>query len=424
MGLWLRAWVALRFDVPCLRDECTYRLLARRMIDGDGMTVPSEVRRWIWAPGYPALLSGHEWLGDMDWIRWTQVALTLPLVWAGASIARRLGGRDAGIIAAWCLALSPTLIFFSTRYWSETVYITLLLGAFATLEWSRGSVARSVLPGVLLAGTVLLRGIAAPMLVLFAAARWSMDRDVKAAAALLLSGALCIAPYSLYASKTFGGPVLTDRTMGQMMWLGNNDFPPVSFDHGVGPLAPEQWERVLATGREHCDGALDPVAWDRCETAAARDWIAANPREFVRRVPLRWAQLMNPNSFLTRDIRSRAWRGLPAWGGEALGVTTVLWSLIAVVGGLIGLTSHGKGRFAALTVVMVAYHFAAITLVAGLSRYRVPLDVLGLLWASVWMGNLPGTLGRLRGWRGVALVALVAPALVLMGWLVLPGFLP
>ena len=110
--------------------------------------------------------------------------------------------------------------------------------------------------------------------------------------------------------------------------------------------------------------------------------------------------------------------------GEALCVTTLLWSLIAVFGGLLGIFSAGKGRIAALTVAVVAYHFAAIAVFAGLSRYRVPLDVLGLVWASVWLGNLPGTLSRLRGWRGVALLALTVPALLLMGWLALPGFLP
>ena len=66
----------------------------------------------------------------------------------------------------------------------------------------------------------------------------------------------------------------------------------------------------------------------------------------------------------------------------------------------------------------------AIALVAGLSRYRVPLDVLGLIWAGVWLGQLPGTvqaLGPRRAWAlGLALLA----ALGLMARYALVGFLP
>jgi hypothetical protein len=426
VGLWLRALPLLRWpNAPCLRDECTYSMLASRLLDGDGMTVPSELRRWIWAPGYPALLSAHGWLGDVDWVRWTQVLLVIPIVLCGASLARGIGGGLAGRVTAWCLALSPTLVFFSGRLWSETVYIALLLGALVALRWAMtGPVWRNLLPGVLVAGCILLRGVAAPMLPLFALVRFWRDRSLAAAATLLLSGALTVAPYSLYASKTFEGPVLSDRTMGQMMWLGNNTFEPVSFDHGIGPLSVDAWERVVATGRPHCDGALNPTDWDDCERAAGWARVRDRPSEFLRRIPVRLGQLLNPNSFLTRSIRQEDWWGLPRWLAEGLCVTTLLWSGVAVLGGLIGVFSRGKSWFASLTVAIVGYHVVAIALVAGLSRYRVPLDVLGLIWAGVWLGQLPGTvqaLGPRRAWAlGLALLA----ALGLMARYALVGFLP
>ncbi len=393
------------------------------MLDGQGMTVPSELRRWLWAPGYPALMSLHGALGDMQAIRWTQILLFVPMLLAGSSLGRAVGGRAAALAAAWCLALSPTLVFFSGRVWSETVYVTLLLGALSALQWSlRGSKARSLVPGLLVGLCILLRGVAAPLLPLFALARLSVDRCWKSAAVLLLSGALTVGPYSVYATATFGGPVLSDRTMGQMMWLGNNDFPPVSFDHGIGPLTPGEWERVVATGRLHCDGSLSPVDWDDCERSRGWGWIRDNPGEFLARIPLREAQLLNPNSFLTRAIRRGEWRGLPVWAEEFLCVTTILWSVLAVIGGLIGIFSRGKGHFAALCIAIVAYHAVAVGLVAGLSRYRVPLDAIGLIWAGVWLASLPGTLGALRNWRGLCLGAVLLVLVPLMLHFLLSGF--
>ncbi len=425
MGLLLRALPLLRWpEVACLRDECTYLTLAGRMSAGEGMTVPSELRRWLWAPGYPALISLHDLFGDPQWVRFTQVLLVVPLLLASFSLLRGLHGRRAGLIAAWCLALSPTLVFFSGRLWSETVYVTALLGALATFRWSlSGRGARALIPGLLVGCCVLLRGVAAPLVLLLAGLHALITRRAGGAGALLLGAALSVGPYSAWASSTFGGPVLADRTMGQMMWLGNNTFEPVSFDHGIGPLTPLEWERVVATGRPHCSGELSPTAWDDCERAQGWAFIAQDPARFLRRVPLRLAQWLNPNSFLTRAIRREEWRGLPPWIAEGLCVTTVLWSLIAVVGGSIGLFSRGRGWFASLTVAVVLYHAVAIALVAGLSRYRVPLDVLGLLWAGVWLAELEGSSRTLLGWRGVALAGTLLVVLPLMWRFLLPGFL-
>ena len=45
-----------------------------------------------------------------------------------------------------------------------------------------------------------------------------------------------MAPYSIYISKKMDAMVISDRTLGQMMWLGNNTFDPITFDYGNGQL--------------------------------------------------------------------------------------------------------------------------------------------------------------------------------------------
>ena len=95
--------------------------------------------------------------------------------------------------------------------------------------------------GILLGGCVLFRGVATYMLPIFMGALlWGRLRQRaawKQAAILCVATMLTVAPYSFYASSKFGTFMVSDRTLGQMMWLGNNDFKPVTFDWGNGQLS-------------------------------------------------------------------------------------------------------------------------------------------------------------------------------------------
>lgn len=414
---------------PCMRDECTYMKLADRLAAGEGMT-PSN--NWIWAPGYPSLMALHERVfGHAEAIAGTQIlAFTLAIV-LGYQLAKDAGGLRAGRITAWLLACSPTLAYFAGHLWSESLYTTLLMAAVFSLGWARkGSLWRALLPGILVGGCVLFRGVATYMVPIFALAmlwqRWR-DRSAWGGAALLLVGsAAVVSPYAVYASQKFGGLVISDATMGQMMWLGNNLYDPITFDWGVGTLSALKYKALVDSGRPHCPNTLYGKEWDACEVEAAKAWIQANPGEFVRRIPQRWAQLFNPNSFVTRHIRLGRWDELPSIVAEPLLIATIGMSFTAVLGGIIGAFAKGRGWLLMTTMLIVGYHVAAIGLVAGLSRYRVPLDALFLVWAGCFLADPRGALDAVgqRGWRFWCMSALLLICTPLMTWYLLPGYLP
>lgn len=386
-GLTLAYWLPTR----CIRDECGYLLLAGRIVNGHGLTPSGS--GWLWAPGYPYLLAVHELLFDGGGAaRVTQLVLTPVMLIFAWKLGGQLGGRRAARWALALFALSPTLTFFSMQLWSESVYTTLLMGALLAMTWTRqGGPARGVLPGLLVGLCVLFRGVATYMLPIFAVGLlWGRLRSRSAWAsvgALALGAALTVGPWAVHASQRWEGLVLSDRTMGQMMWLGNNDFPPVTFDYGNGLLTDALYEGVTSTGRPHCE-KTGPVAWDACEVANGKRWIREHPAEFLRRVPVRLAQLFNPHSFLTRHLRWGKWGFMPEALREGLIAMTVLWSGVAVLGGTTGLLARGRGALAVVTGGILLYHVAAIGMLAGLTRYRVPLDALGLLWAAALLAWL------------------------------------
>lgn len=400
---------------PCVRDECTYVDLSQAITAGEGII---GTKGWLWAPAYPWLLSVHEQLfGTERAIYGLQVIASLATV----ALLHHLGTREisprAGRVAAWVWALSPTVVFYTGRLWSETLYAALLIGAVACLGAARrGSLRAAGGLGVLVGACVLFRGVATYILPIFLLILvWA--RQWKPA---VLAGALAVltvAPYSIWATHRFGAVVISDRTLGQMMWLGNNDFAPVTFDWGNGILLQTTYDRVTATGRPHCQFDLEPARQDTCEVAHGVEWIKAHPEEFLERVPIRVAQLLNPHTFLTRHLRWGYWKGMPAFVDEILVVVTVALSFFTLIGGTVGVIGRGRSWLGATAVLVVGYHVAAIAVLAGLSRYRFPLEPFWLLFAA----DLTGL--DLKRWRGplaiVATLAVLAEMLVYLptGWM-------
>ncbi|MFN7144980.1 MAG: hypothetical protein ACK4YP_14480, partial [Myxococcota bacterium] len=243
----------------------------------------------------------------------------------------------------------------------------------------------------------------------------------------VVAAALVVVPYSVYATQKFGGLVVSDRTLGQMMWLGNNDFPPMTFDWGNGQLSKRAYERYAEMGRKHCPHAKDPIAQDTCEVAKGKAWILAHPAEFVQRMPERASQMLTPHSFLTRHLRWGRWKGLPDFVDEALIGLVVAFSFVTMVGGTVGLGARGKGWYAVAAGLIVLYHVGAISILAGLSRYRVPLEPLWMVFAGALLADPRGAWAALRASPGrmVFTVVFTGVLLVLMlrflpaGW---PGW--
>ncbi|MFT4979870.1 MAG: 4-amino-4-deoxy-L-arabinose transferase-like glycosyltransferase [Myxococcota bacterium] len=428
LAVWAREW-------GCIRDECTYIKLASRMISGEGMT--SSVG-WLWAPGYPFLMAIHGYLTTWSGsIRISQILVSLAIAVLMYRLAEREGGKPAGRWAAWLYMLSPTMIFFSQSLWSECLYGGLLLSAIWVFERARDRLDDArVRDGLLWAAGIgamvgccmLFRGVATYMLPLFAVGLlWGRFRASAAwgqAGLLFLCAALTVAPYSIYATNKFEERIVTDRTIGQMMWLGNNDFDPITFDWGNGTLSKHAWRRHTSEGRRHCGSIRNGLERDHCEADAGIAWIKANPKEFVARMPLRVAQLLNPHSFLTRHLRWGYWRGLPQAVDEGIILWNVVWSLSVLFGGVAALCARGRGARSVLVALLLLYHVAAISVLAGLTRYRVPLEPLLMLYLASALGDPSGTLATLRTqrWRIPVMLLMLAIGAPLVLWFLPAGW--
>ena len=421
-------------ELAPIRDEASYVALAERWLHGDGVVPTSH--GWLWAPLYPALLALHKLLfGAFTAIRWTQVLLSALSTALVFRLGTRLGGARVGLMAGWLYALEPTLIAFSHYLWTEHLYALLLLLVIeGTLRARDRTLPASILPGVALGVAVLMRGVGTYALpFLLPALLWGRltDRRAWARAALLAASVLLVVlPYSVYASRKFGGLVIVDTSVGFNMWLGNNEFEPVSFDYRMGgdTLSEEDYARL--GGRKECWQGLPVPEKSACEIKNGLAFIRRHPALFVRRIWTREAQTLNPSSFLLRNLRWGRYPGIPGWIAEAICVLVLLAHFLVVCSAALGGaasaggrtssgaaptrepqpreergTGSGSGPLRGAVWGLTLYHLAAAGALIGLSRFRVPLLPLWIPFSALLLAHPAETLRRAFGTPRRALFA-------------------
>ena len=369
----------------CVRDECTYLKQAFFWFRGDGIVASSG---WLWAPGYSFFLVVHRVVFQSIFIaKYSQIAISAVVAVLLYSLSK---DHKRGMWVVALYMLSPTQIFFAQSFWSETIYGFLLV----LLVWLFHTKSHWAWIGLGFGCAILTRGSALFLLPLCVYFFW---REKRPFGGIVLIVFLMIAPYSFYASNKFERFIVVDRTFGRMMWLGNNDFPPMTFDWGNGVLSSQAFARYREKDVYHCPQKPKKTTIDMknrwsmelqdCLTETGVGWLAENPKELVLRVPLRMAQLFNPHSFLTRHLRSGKWRGLSVWMDEFLILWGALWTIMVLWGGLLGLITNRKNQTAQFSIQIIGYHMLVIALLAGLSRYRVPLEPLFMLYAGDVLGG-------------------------------------
>jgi 4-amino-4-deoxy-L-arabinose transferase-like glycosyltransferase len=440
LGLLLRVVPLAAFpQFECLRDECIYRGMALDILSGQGLTTSK--KGWLPSPGYPYLLATMRYLlGSMQSVKGVQVVLSMVCIPIVYGIGHELDGRRTARIAALLFALNPTIAWFTNTMWIETIYIFFLLAAALVmmLAWRAESWKLSMGSGVLLGGAVLFRGVATylPPFWLLAAfyphddpmslQSWvrSARQRWKMAVAFLLAMVVTVGPYSLYGSRTYGGWMVTDATVGHVMYLGNNDFPPLTFDYGNGMLTEPIFARYLSTGRTPCRRDVPPVISSKCEVNKAMQWMREHPDTFLARVPLRFAQLLNPNSFLTRHVRWGYWPGFPWWAKESLSVCIVSFSAALCVLGTAAAWGRGRGPYAMMAVGTTVYTIFTIALMYGMTRFRLPLEALWTVYLAMFLAEPRQTLAALAAspWRLAGAMLTIPPVIALMSWFLPTGF--
>lgn len=248
IGLVLRvAWGLWAAQPPQgLFDPARYQGYARAIADGDGYIEPLSAEgrpTAYYPPGYPWFLGIVTWLGrpltdDIPLLgAMVQAVLGAASVALAAVAGRHLGGRRAGIVAAFGLALYPNLVFHGGALLGETLYIALSL-AFAVLvvttRFPHGLTAgRAAAIGVLLGLAVMVRPISLAVVPVLVLTWWLATRDrrlvLRSSLVALVAVGACIVPWTIRNAVQMDAFVAISTNTGDNLCIGNGPGADGSF---------------------------------------------------------------------------------------------------------------------------------------------------------------------------------------------------
>lgn len=299
------------------------------------------------------------------------------------ALARRLVGRPGARLAALGFALYPAFVYGATQVSAANLYLPVELGLLLLLVRAATSTSawRYAAAGLVMGALCLLRAEAVALVPLAAAwLAWSARSGgrrggslprvaVFAAVALVLPGA-----WIVRNSLALGAPVATVTTTGGMnLWVGNHEG--ASGSQKNTPVTPEIERRIL----ELAPGDDYELRRDAIFRDEALDYLAGDPLGAVAR------DVKKAGLLLVADVHDR--RNLnPAYLGS--------YAVLAVAGSL-GFVRWWRRRPGDDTVRwLIAGYLAASVAVPivffTLARYRLPVEMVLLVFAGAWLADRCG----------------------------------
>jgi 4-amino-4-deoxy-L-arabinose transferase-like glycosyltransferase len=273
----------------------SYDQIALNLAEGHGYREdprePPTLRR---LPLYPLLLAGIFAMAgpSLGAVQVAQALLGAAACVVVFGLGRRLYGTPAATLATALTALHPSLVHYAGRYYTETLY-TLLLALFV-LAWTaalarervpdaraRGAIALWLATGVFFGLAALTRGNAVLLPLPFALVvlrRLGWRRAPGALAAFAVALAAVVSPWSGYASRLAGEPVLLSTWGAAPFYHGLYVSRRVTSGRSLGDLDREAGERLVAlVGRARGLEPADQVRRERAVMEVVRDETRAAP---------------------------------------------------------------------------------------------------------------------------------------------------
>jgi 4-amino-4-deoxy-L-arabinose transferase-like glycosyltransferase len=351
-----------------------YDVIAVNLVEGNGYTMngaPATAER---LPVYPALLAISILLfGPVSW-PWQLAQCLCGAVTCGLifTMARQYGSRAGALAAAALCAVHPTLVFYTARPLTETLYI-LLLVLFMQALLQPGWRARSVGP---LWGLQLLTKSAAFLQVL-ALVPTASHRRFGTLARTAVCVLIILAPWMAWNLWMSGRPHLLARG-GTALYHGLYISRHVSWTIPTGDLNQEAemalWQDLARRGVAR-DAAVEQR--DAAARRVAEEWIASHSGEasrlWLRNLALTWYLGRSQLSMLVHLVVhgglliAAGFGAVRLWRRDPQARDMVIITLLLIV----GYTAFHAAVQPAVRYILPAVPLAAL-LAAGASGKRSP----------------------------------------------------
>jgi hypothetical protein len=373
-ALLLRFVWAAGVPVEPVSDGALYDAFAQSIVAGHGYAFPDGTMTEYWPVGTSAVYALlYDIFGIRPWVvPLFQALLGASIVGLTWRLARQALGPRAAAAAAWLTAAWPLLIEFTTILASELLFIALVLTSLNLWISRRLPFAvRMICFAASISAATYVRPTALPMLFIFLALQWIIDRDwrklVKGTLLATMTASLLFAPWAYRSIVLFDRFVLVSANGGVNLWMGNNPESTGGYMDLPDKKFPTEVDRDHFYGREAVHFILShPVTYAqlsvrRAATTYGRETIGVVWNEKGLGSKYKVSSLV-----MLKRVSSAYWWVLLVLGfaGIVLAIrrrlVEPLWPLLAAF-----------AYFAAFPILTVA-----------MDRYHVPVDPLLAIFAG------------------------------------------
>ncbi len=325
-------------------------------------------------PLYPALV-GLVGVGTGQLI--LDIALSTITVWLVHLLALSIwNDRVVAGLAALGMALYPHAIFYAVVGLTETLFVTLLLAAYAS--WYRRKFFMAAVFAVLAILTRPVFDLLAPALVvLFALATHRLSVASATRQLVFYAAVYCtlMTPWWAHNYRVYGSFVRLIPNFGYALQSGNNPL-----NQTGGGL------RGIDFDTTAYDDIKDPVVRDRAMRDAAVDFIIHNPGKSLKLAALKFLRFW------------RLWPHHPTYANTTGILASVLGFIPILLLSIVYLLMHGVRDIRRISPMLafIAYLTVVHTIIVGSLRYRYPLEPFMIVFAAGALAALARRWGFLR----------------------------
>lgn len=313
---------------------------------------------WTRAPLYPLFVAGHLLIGGNEyWVFFSQMLLSLLHVVLVRAIAQRLYPSLAAVadVAGLLTALALPLAVFAMTILSETLFLTfflIILWVALGFQIANPSLWRAGMIGIFLALATLTRGIMLAFVPFVAVwMYWGGSRlpleffrkRMHAVVAMLICYGVILTPWSWYASRTFGGPILVDTstayntllTAQTTVYRGQSG---AALNGYVGALMSARVAPPTSSCAPHPGPQATAVARQKAMLTEAICLITSHPKAFIDRIPAQFVDFWQIHyTSAERFTKGFTLGTVPANYITAVLLFDDLWYILVLIPAIVGL---------------------------------------------------------------------------------------
>ena len=328
--------------------------------------------------------------------RYIQIIFSFLIALFLYNFTKRFFGETAGYLAALMSLVHPWIVFYSAHLWTEfwlIFLLSLMLYWYALLVKRKSSWKNWLFFGVVSAIASLSKAwaLAFPAVLITFMIYYENNKKINfvflkrwliASIVCVAGAAIIIAPWSIYATKTQGYPVLINANSGLNFYLGNNPKPMIWMTSDY------NWEYLYSVDlpEGNCGELLNKSAGtnfevyyrNKCGSKYSTNYILHNPSKFISKIwKFTWGYWLFPNlQAFQRLIKAPTSLLIQQW---------FFW-IFMVIGIIISIKKWKVFLPFYLLALIIWFSFA---ITVYLARYKAGVTPLEILFAA---GGLAVTL--------------------------------